>query len=297
MTTYDFIAANKRKTVMLIAVFSALALFLGWIIDEYEGGGGAFLTIAIIYSTISALVSYYAGDKVALAVSGARPVTAQENPYLCRMVENLCISQGMPAPKVHVIEDSAINAFAAGRDPQHASIAVTTGAIAKLQNEELEGVLAHELSHVKNYDIRVMTVVIVLVGVVSVLANMMFRFSLGGRRRNRDEGGGALMLIGLALMIFAPLIAQLIRLAVSRRREYLADASGALMTRYPEGLANALRKIQAESLPMSRPSAATAHLFIASPFTGKAFASLFSTHPPTQDRIAKLEEMANLHKA
>lgn len=299
MTTYDFIAANKRKTVILVAVFSALVLAIGWFIDEYYGGGGFFLTIAAVYSLISALVSYYAGDKVALAVSGARPVSKEENPYLVRMIENLCISQGMPAPKVYMMDDPSINAFATGRDPQHASIAVTTGALAKLENEELEGVLAHELSHVKNYDIRVMTIVIVLVGIVSVLANMMFRASWhGGRRRGRDnEGAGVFMIVGLVLMIFAPLIAQLIKLAVSRKREYLADASGALMTRFPEGLARALKKIQAESMPLAHASPSTAHLFFANPFTGRMLAGLFSTHPPIEERIKALETMANTHAA
>ncbi|HTK04802.1 MAG TPA: M48 family metallopeptidase [Candidatus Eisenbacteria bacterium] len=298
MTTYDFIAANKRKTVMLIAVFSALVLLIGWVIDQYYGGGGFFVGIAAIYSTISALVSYYAGDKVALAVSGARQVTSTESPYVVRMVENLAISQGMPTPKVYLIEDDSINAFATGRDPKHSSIAVTTGAVRKLENEELEGVLAHEMSHVKNYDIRVMTIVIVLVGVVSVLANMMFRASFyGGRRRDRNSGSGVFLLIGLALMIFAPIIAQLIKLAVSRRREYLADASGALMTRFPEGLARALAKIQRESMPMANASPATAHLFIANPFSGKALAAVFSTHPPIEARIAALQKMSNEHLA
>jgi heat shock protein HtpX len=295
MTTYDFIASNKRKTVILIAVFSALVLGIGWVIDQYYGGGGGFVAFAAIYSTISALVSYYAGDKVALAVSGARQVTEKDLPYVVRMVDNLCIATGMPKPKVHVIEDPAINAFACGRDPQHASIAVTTGAIEKLANEELEGVIAHELSHIQNYDIRVMTVVIVLVGVVSVLADMFFRASFHGRGgRNREKGGGALLLIALALMIVAPLIAQLIKLAVSRRREYLADASGALMTRFPEGLARALGKIQAENMPMQRAAQSTAHLFIANPFTGKMLAGLFSTHPPVEDRIKRLMEMGNV---
>ncbi len=296
MTTYDFIAANKRKTVMLIAVFSALVLFLGWAIDQAYNGGGFFLTIAIVYATVSALVSYYTGDKIALAMSAAQPVTSAENPYLVRMIENLCISQGMPMPKVYVMNDPAINAFATGRDPQHASVSVTTGAITKLKNEELEGVLAHELSHIQNYDIRVMTIVIVLVGVISVLANMFFRMGrLGGNRNRRDgNAAGIFMIVGLVLLIVSPIIAQLIKLAVSRRREYLADASGALMTRYPEGLANALRKIQAENIPMVHANASTAHMFLASPFSGKPFAALFSTHPPVELRIAALEKMASL---
>ncbi len=288
MTTYDFIAANKRRTVVLIAVFSAIVLAFGWVIDRYEGSGGTFLLFAAVYSVISALISYYAGDKVALVVSGAKRITQTDNPYLYRMVENLCISQGLPTPKIHVIDDPAINAFATGRDPQHASIAVTTGALTKLQNEELEGVLAHELSHIQNYDIRVMTIVIVLVGIVSLLANLMFRINFGGKRE-RDNGGGVFLIVGLVLMILAPIVAHLIQLAISRRREYLADASGALMTRFPEGLANALRKIEREALPMHNPSAATAHLFIAKPFSG----SLLSTHPPIADRIAKLELMAH----
>ena len=296
MTTYDFIAGNKRKTAILIVLFTAFILAIGWVIDEYYGGGGFFLGFAAIYSTIMALVGYYAGDKVALAASGARPVTEQQNPYLVRMVQNLCIAEGMPMPKVHIIDDPAINAFATGRDPQHASIAVTTGAIEKLANEELEGVLAHELSHVKNYDIRVMTVVIVLVGIISIISNMVFRMSLnrGGQRRRDGGGAGLLLIVGLILVILSPIIAQLIKLAVSRKREYLADASGALMTRFPEGLARALRKIETDGRPVAMASAATAHLYFANPFSGKAVANLFSTHPPISERIKALETMANI---
>ncbi len=296
MTTYDFIAANKRRTVVLIIVTTAVVVALGWFFDRYYGGGGSFIAIAVIYSLVSALVSYYAGDKVALSLSHARPVEQGENPRLVRIVENLCITTGMPVPKIHVMDEPAINAFATGRDPQHASIAVTTGALAKLDDEELQGVLAHELSHVKNYDIRVMTVVIVLVGIIAVFGQLFYRMSwFGGRRRRDDEGNGLFMIVGIILMIFAPFVAQLIQLAVSRRREYLADASGALLTRFPEGLANALRKIKAESIPMTTASAATAHLFIASPFTGQSLANLFSTHPPLDARIKALDEMANIH--
>jgi heat shock protein HtpX len=295
MTTYDFIAANKRKTVMLIAVFSALVIALGYVIDQIFDGGGVILAFALIYSFCSALVSYYAGDKVALSVSGAQPVTEGTNQHLVRMVENICISQGMPMPAVYVMPDDSINAFATGRDPQHASISVTTGALAKLKDDELQGVLAHELSHVKNYDIRVMTIVVVLIGVISVIASMVFRFGFLGRRRGNRNGGDATIIfavVGIALMIFAPIVAQLIKLAVSRRREYLADASGALITRYPDGLIRALKKIQAENLPMAHASAATAHMFLANPFNGKFFSKLLSTHPPIEDRIAALEKMA-----
>lgn len=297
MTTYDFIASNKRKTWFLIFFFSVLVLFVGVAADKAYDGGGGIAFMAAIYSFFSAIIGYYAGDKVALASSGARAADGEADKYVIRMVENLCISQGMPMPKVYVIDDPAINAFATGRDPQHASIAVTTGAIQKLENEELEGVLAHELSHVQNYDIRVMTIVVVLAGIISVIAQMVFRFGMSGRRRssdrNNDSAGMIVLVLGLVLLIIAPIVAQLIKLAVSRRREYLADASGALMTRFPDGLARALAKIQAESMPMERADAATAHMYIANPFTGKALAGLFSTHPPIADRIAKLQAMGS----
>jgi len=295
MTTYDFIAANKRKTALLMVVFLAVVIGLGWWLDRAYNGGGMYLAIAALYSTGSAFVSYYAGDKVALATSGARPVTETDNPYIVRMVDNLCITVGMPKPRVYIIDDPSINAFATGRDPQHASVAVTSGAIQKLANEELEGVLAHELSHVRNYDIRLMMMVVVLVGTIMLLSDWFFRISFFGGRRQRDNdhgGNGLFAIIGLALVILAPIIAQLIKLAVSRRREYLADASGALMTRFPEGLARALAKIEAESRPMAGASAATAHLFFANPFSGRAVANLFSTHPPIAERIAALTKMA-----
>jgi heat shock protein HtpX len=240
-----------------------------------------------------ALFGYYQGDKVALSTTGAHEIQKQDNPYVYRMVENLCITAGTACPRVYIINDPAMNAFATGRDPQHASIALTTGIIEKLTNEELEGVIAHELSHIKNYDIRLMTLVIVLVGTISIVANMFFR---GFGRRSSDDnksGGGILAIIGLVLIILSPIIANLIKLAVSRRREYLADASGALLTRYPEGLAKALEKIATENQPLQRASDATAHLFIASPFAEKkhSLKNLFSTHPPIADRIAKLRNM------
>jgi len=295
MTTYDFVAANKRKTVLLVLLFLVFIMGLGWALDYAYGAGGGFIFIAGAYSTVTALVSYYSGDKIALRATGARPVTETENPYLVRMVQNLCITIGSPQPKVYVIDDPTINAFATGRDPEHASIAVTTGAIQKLANEELEGVLAHELSHIRNYDIRVMTIVIVLVGTVVILSDLIFRstFFFGRRRDDRHGGNGLMLIVGLILMILAPIVAQLIQLAVSRKREYLADASGALITRFPEGLARALRKIAAESQPMARASGATAHLFFASPFTGRALAGLFSTHPPIEARIEALNRMSN----
>ena len=292
-TTYDFISSNKRKSAVLMVIFFAFVLGIGYLLDyRYEFGGGA-IAFAAIYASVSGLVGYFSGDKIALRVSGAKPVTETDNPYLYRMVDNLCITTGTPTPKVHVIDDPAINAFATGRDPEHASIAVTTGALKKLENEELEGVLAHELSHVRNYDIRLMTLVIILVGMISILSDFFFRSMIfGGNRRVRDrDNGGLLMIIGLVLMILAPLISQLIRLAVSRRREFLADSSAVLITRFPEGLARALDKIRQDNQPMQRKSTATAHLFIANPLNGNAVTKLFSTHPPIEDRIAALRTM------
>ncbi len=288
---YSQIDSNKRKTRFLIAIFCAFIIGLGWLGAYYLGLGYEAVVMALIISIVMTLVSYYKGDSIALASSGAKEITSEQNPYVYRMVENLAISQGMPMPRVHIINSPALNAFATGRDPKHASIAVTTGLIEALENEELEGVLAHEMSHVKNYDIRVMTIVIVLVGVVSLLADMFFRFNLfGGKRDSENRAGGALMVVGIVLLILSPIVAELIKLAVSRKREYLADASGALMTRYPEGLARALEKINTSNVPLKTANAATAHLFISNPFKGKMFAAMFSTHPPIEDRIKRLRE-------
>lgn len=290
---YNQIAANKRKTALLIGIFVAILLALGWFLGSLADAGNAGMALALTISAGMALISYYAGARIALGVSGARPIAKNENPYLYRIVENLCITAGMPVPKIHVIPDDAINAFATGRDPQHASIAVTSGALAKLENEELEGVIAHELSHIKNFDIRIMTVAIILVGAIALLADWLLRIHVFGRGRDRDRGiHPALLAIGLLLAIVAPLFAQLIQLAVSRRREYLADASGALLTRFPEGLARALEKIGRDGTPMRRATSATAHLYIANPFNAKRFATFLSTHPPLPDRIKALRAMA-----
>ncbi len=288
---YSQIDSNKRKTRILIALFCSFIIGLGWLGAYYLGFGYDAVILALILSIVMTLVSYYKGDAIALASSGAKEITATENPYVYRMVENLAISQGMPMPRVHIIDSPALNAFATGRDPQHASVAVTTGLINALENEELEGVLAHEMAHIKNYDIRVMTIVIVLVGAVSLLADMFFRMNLlGGKRDSDSKAGGILMIVGVVLLILSPIIAELIKLAISRKREYLADASGALMTRYPEGLARALEKIQHSDVPLKNANSATAHLFISNPFKGKMFANMFSTHPPIEERIKRLRE-------
>lgn len=295
---YNQIALNKRRTVILIAVFIAIILAIGYAVSFISSGDPYFyLIIALIFSLISALVGYYSGDKMALWTTGAVPIQKEQNPYVYRMVENLCIAAGLPLPKIYLIPDPAPNAFATGRDPKHSSIALTTGLIEQLENEELEGVIAHELSHIRNYDIRLMTIVVVLVGTIALLADWSLRASFFGsnRRSEKSDGrlGAIIAIIGVVLIILSPIIARLIQLAVSRRREFLADASGALLTRYPAGLANALRKISAYKQPMMNASNATAHLYISNPFggSGKRLSAMFSTHPPIEDRIRALGEM------
>lgn len=292
---YNAIAANKRKTVLLVLVFTVVIVALGWVFGEQAGDSGAGIVLATVLATVMNLVGYYAGDKVALASSGARRIEKRDAPELWNLVENLAIGSGMPMPAVYVINDPALNAFATGRDPEHASIAVTTGLAQRLTKPELEGVIAHELSHVKNYDIRVMTIVVVLVGIVMLLSDWLLRGTLF-RRGDRDSGQAGLVLfvIGIALAILSPILAELIKLAVSRQREYLADASGALMTRYPDGLASALEKIAREDRPLRQANHATAHLFLANPFdphVTKKFEHWFSTHPPIEDRIKRLRTM------
>lgn len=290
---YNQIDSNKRRTWLIIAIFTVFILLIGWFIGYYFDYGYGSVAVALVFSIIMTLFSYYGGDKVALMSAGAQPVKKEDNPYVVRIVENLCITAGLPTPKVYIIPSNAINAFACGRDPQHSSVAVTVGAINKLENEELEGVIAHELCHVKNYDIRLMTIVIVLVGMIAILADWFFRVSFFGGKRDNDKGGGVLMIVGIILVILSPIIAQLIQLAISRRREYLADASGALLTRYPDGLANALEKIKNDKDVLENTSSATAHLYIANPLknSGKWLSNAFSTHPPVEDRIKKLREM------
>lgn len=288
------IITNKRKTAALMVLFFIIVLLLGWIIGEYTGYGYGSLVFAGVISLVMALGSYYGGDKMALAASGAKgPIKKEDNQYVYRMVENLAITAGVPMPKVYIIADAAPNAFACGRDPKHASIAVTTGIVERLENEELEGVIAHELSHVKNYDIRLMTVVVVLVGIISIIAQWFYYFRfIGGRDRDDRGAGPVIAIIGLVMVIISPIIAQLIQLAISRKREFLADASGALLTRYPEGLARALEKISAYAAPMKSANSGTAHLFISNPFGRRNLSAMFSTHPPVEERIKSLRQMA-----
>jgi len=293
---YQQIDSNKRKTVILMVIFVIFVLALGWFYGIFTDTGYLGLGIAGGLSLVMTATSYFAGDKIALASAGAKQISKEDNPYVYRMVENLCITAGLPLPKIHIIADQNINAFATGRDPKHASVAVTQGAIDKLENEELEGVIAHELSHIKNYDIRIMMIVIVLVGIIALISDWLLRgFIWNKSDNNKGRLGMILIIAGIILAILSPLIAKIIQLAISRKREFLADADGSLLTRYPAGLANALEKIAlANKEPLQKANNATAHLYIANPFgaTRKFLSGLFSTHPPIEERIIKLRQMA-----
>jgi len=292
---YKQIDSNKRKTWLLMFIFIVVIIGLGWAWSQYYGDEAyGVIMLAAIFALVMSLTSFYAGDKIALTQAGAKQITKDDNLYIWRLVENLSITSGLPMPKVYIIEDTHMNAFATGRDPQHASIALTTGLINNLENEELEGVIAHELSHVKNYDIRLAMVVIICVGLITLLADWMLRsfFWRDRRNSNNKNSGGILIIVGLILALLSPLFAKLIQLAVSRKREFLADASGALLTRYPEGLAKALKKISQQTQPLRTANKATAHLYFASPFSGRNVQKLFSTHPPIEARVKALMEMA-----
>lgn len=291
-TLYTQQSKNVQKTWLLMTTFFVVIIALGYIFS-YVFNQPGILYFAVIFSIVMNFVSYWNSDKIALSLSGAKPASETEYPELHNIVENLAITAGLPKPKVYIINDPAPNAFATGRNKEHATVAVTTGIVQILDRTELEGVIAHELSHIGNRDILVSTVAVVLAGFVSILSNMFLRgLMFGGRNSdNENRGGGILAIVGIVLAILAPIFATLIQLAVSRKREYLADASGALLTRYPEGLARALEKISAYSRPMIHQNQATAHLFIANPFGGKAIANLFSTHPPIENRTKILREM------
>jgi heat shock protein HtpX len=291
------IRSNIIRSYLFILVFIVVITGLGYVFGHAFGYGDSFIGIAIIISVISSLVSYYFGDSIVLAMSGARQATRSRDFDFFTTAENVSIASGLPMPKLYVIDDEATNAFATGRDPQHASVCVTSGLLEKLERREVEGVVAHELSHVKNYDIRFMAIVAVLAGTIAYASDMFIR-NLWWGRRSRDNDrtdSGIFMILGIVLAILSPIIATLIQLAISRKREYLADASGALVTRYPEGLARALEKINRDNTVMKSATNATAHLFIANPFKGKQirswFAGLFDTHPPIAERIRILRSM------
>src|SRR3989339_4919 len=296
---YTHQSSNIAKTYLLMGLFLVVIAGLGYFVSAYYGNPFLFY-IAIIFSVLMNMASYWWSDKIVLSMSKARPASRQEFFDLYTSTENLTITAGLPMPKLYIIEDPAPNAFATGRDKNHAVVAVTTGLLQKLNKTELEGVIAHELSHIGNRDILLMSVVVVLVGFVSIISDMFLRgmifgptlHGLRGASGDRENnGGGVLAIAGIVLIILSPVIATLIKLAISRRREYLADASGALLTRYPEGLANALEKISSYNLPMKEPHTATAHLFISNPFSGKSISNLFSTHPSATERIKILRGM------
>ncbi|MDA0207890.1 MAG: M48 family metalloprotease [bacterium] len=298
---YNQITSNKRKTWILLLGFSVfavgivtlLAFQFGAPIEDALIGGTVF---AVMYSVIS----FYVSDRVVLGVTGAKPIEKRDHPELYRIVENLSITAGLPTPKIYIINDPSPNAFATGRDPHHASVAFTTGLLQVLNKQELEGVVAHELGHVKNLDIRIMTLVVVLVGLVLLVSQMMLRMRfLHINNRSKDARGLMIVLLVVHLLValLAPLVAQVIKLAISREREYLADATSALLTRYPAGLASALQKIRDHAVPMQKANDATAHLFISDPFGGKnktpILHKLFMTHPPIEDRVARLQKMGS----
>jgi len=303
-TLYTHQSSNIRKTWLLMAGFFGVVIAIGWAFSQVYGNP-SILYVAVAFSIIMNVASYWFSDKIVLAMHHARPVDLKTQPELYRILENLTIAAGLPMPKFYIIDDPAPNAFATGRNPAHAVVVVTTGLMQILERSELEGVLAHELSHIGNRDMLVSTVAVVLVGFISILSDMFMRSMwFGGMSRDRDDNraGGVMILIGIALSILAPLIASLIRLAISRRREFLADASGALLSRYPEGLASALRKIGAYQRPLRTATNATAHLFFENPFGADHPVSatsrktpfivkMFSTHPPIEERIKMLEGM------
>lgn len=292
-TIYDQADKNTRLTWLYITAFLVFVILIGYV---FAGalGNSAILYGAVIFSIIMSFGSYWWSDKIVLAMSGAKVVTHDNAREIYHIVENLCITAGLPVPKIYIIDDTAPNAFATGRDPEHGVIVLTTGIIKKLEKTELEGVIAHELSHIGNRDILLSTVIVVLVGFVTLLADWFRHFTFWGGK-GRDRGGGQLQLIlfiaAIILSILAPFAAMLMQLAISRKREFLADADGALLTRYPEGLARALEKISADTEPLEAANRATAHLYIVNPFKGKKITKLFMTHPPVEERIAVLRGM------
>lgn len=307
ISLYTHKSSNIRKTWFIFTGFFIVVITIGWIFSRIYGDP-SILVVAVIFSSLMSLISYWYSDKIVLAMSRAKPVTRENGREIYNIVENLCIAAGLPVPKIYIIDTPAPNAFATGRNPERAVVAVTTGLLSRLNKSELEGVIAHELSHIGNRDMLVSTVAVILVGFISLISDMFLRsmfwsptrhsFGDGARgsfgRRDRGNAGAILMLIGIVLAILSPLIATLMRLAISRKREFLADASGALLTRYPEALASALEKISRDSAPLTVATNTTAHLWFDDPFDkpGKKiswFHKLFMTHPPVEERVAALK--------
>jgi heat shock protein HtpX len=301
---YDQVSQNKRRSILLIAGFVVLVAAVAWAVTQLLSFGAAGFGIALVIAAVTAFLSYWKSDSVALAMSRAKPADPTTYARLHNLVEGLCIASGLPKPRVYVIDDEAPNAFATGRDPKHAAIAVTTGLLQKMNRVELEGVIAHELSHIKNYDILVSTLAVTMVGVIALTSDFAIRFLWwgGGRRNDNDRDGGGpmaiLAIVGFVLLILSPIIAKVMQLAISRRREALADFSGVEMTRYPPGLISALEKLQGDQTVVHSGSKATAHLWIEQPIARNEeegrmsrINRLFDTHPPLEERIAALREL------
>lgn len=287
---YDQISSNKRRTWFLMLFFLALLWALAYVIGVVTGSRGILFFIGI-FSIGYAIVSYFAGAKMALAINRAKEIQKKDNPRLYRIVENLAITDGLPTPKIYIMNDPSPNAFATGRDPNHSVVCVTSGLLDIMNDTELQGVIAHELGHVKNLDIRVNTLAFALVGIISMIADFFLRFTFWGGGREERENNQAMLIVAIIAAILAPIAATLLQLAISRRREYLADATGAMTTRYPEGLISALQKIGQSGSATQVQNTSTAHMFFANPLRGHSVLNLFSTHPPIKDRIAALEKM------
>jgi len=301
LNIYESVASNKRRSTVIIFLFALFIGLVAYVIGEALDYGPGFIGMALVLGGLTSFVSYWYSDKIILALSSARPANSEEDRYFISVAQNLSLAARIPMPKLYVIDDSAMNAFATGRDPEHAVICCTSGILQRLDRTELEGVVAHEMSHIGNYDMRLMSVVTIMVGFITLLADWFLRASFwGGRKRDSDREGGQIQaiftVVGIILALLSPLIAQLIQLALSRRREYLADASAVKLTRQPSGLISALQKLSADSEPLEAANKATAHLYITNPLKNRHggigwFANLFSTHPPIGDRIRALEMM------
>jgi heat shock protein HtpX len=305
VNVYESIDANKRKSFLVIILFIGFIFTAAYFIAKgfgayygFQASGWEFAGLALVISGISSFASYYFSDRIILSLSGARPADRRTDFQFFTVCENLCLASGLPFPKLYIIEDTAMNAFATGRDPQHAVVCATTGLLTRLNRTELEGVIGHELSHVANYDTRLMSVVTVLVGLIVLLGDWFIRASWFGRGRNREDrgSGGLFIILGFVFALLSPLVAQLIQLAISRRREFLADAGSIKLTRQPSGLISALNKLNADVEPLEAANKATAHLYIVNPLRNSHdaigwFSKFFNTHPPVSDRIAALEQM------
>lgn len=281
---YKAIAANKRNTVIIMTVFVAIIGLIGWGFSYYYGNNSIAI-IVIVSAMAYAIIQYYAASSIAVSMTGASEIQKSDNPRLYRMVENICITVGIPTPKVYIIDDPAPNAFATGRDPKHAIVGVTTGLLELMDDNELEGVIAHEIGHIQNYDIRVSMITFGLVSAIGILSDIAIRMLFFSNSENRNP---FTLIIGVVVLILAPIIAIMIQMAVSRQREYLADSTGAMTTRNPEGLASALDKLSQNTIPMKRQNSASAHLFFSNPLKKSTFSGLFSTHPPLADRSERL---------